>query len=44
MLKKYPAEYVKDKVIKGTIEWFSPKISWHLAMIERFNRTLKGRI
>ena len=45
MLKKFPAEYVKDdKVIKGTIEWFSPKISRHLAMIERFNRTLKGRI
>ena len=45
MSKKYPAEYVKnDKVIKGTIEWFSPKISRHLAMIEWLNRTLKGRI
>ena len=45
MLKKYPAEYEKnDNVIKGTIEWFSPKSSRHLAMIERFNRTLKGRI
>ena len=33
-----------NKVIKGTIEWFSPKISRHLAMIERFNRTLKRRI
>ena len=45
MLKKYPAEYVKnDKIIKGTIEWFSPKIGRHLAMIERFNGTLKRRI
>ena len=45
MLKKYPAEYVKDnEVIEGTIEWFSPKLGRHLAMIERFNRTLKTRI
>ena len=45
MLKRYPAEYVKgDEVIKGTIEWFSPKISSHLAIIERFNGTLKKRI
>ena len=45
ILKKYPAEYVKDdEVIKGTIEWFSPKIGRHLAMIERFNRTLKGSL
>ena len=45
MLKKYPAEYVEnDEVIKGTIEWFSPKIGRHLAMIERFNGTLKKRI
>ena len=42
MLKKYPAEYVKDnEVIKGTIEWVSPKLGRHLVMIERFNRTLK---
>ena len=41
MLKKYPAEYVKDdKVIKETIEWFSPKIGRHLAMIEQFNLKL----
>ena len=33
-----------DEVIKGTIEWFSPKIGRHLAMIERFNGTLKKRI
>ena len=45
MLKKYPTEYVKNnEVIKGTIEWFSPKLGRHLAMIERFNRTLKTRI
>ena len=45
MLKKYPAEYVKnDEVIEGAIEWFSPKIGRHRAMIERFNGTLKRRI
>ena len=33
-----------DEVIKGTIEWFSPKIGRHLAMIERFNGTLRKRI
>ena len=45
MLKKYPAEYIKNnEVIKGTIEWFSPKLGRHLAMIERFNRTLKTLI
>ena len=44
-MQTYPAEYVKNyEVIKGTIEWFSPKIGRNLAMIERFNGTLKKRI
>ena len=45
MLKKYPVEYTENgETIKGTIEWFPPKIGGHGAIIERFNRTVKTHI